>query len=418
MNAKNKKNYTQGTFNWYALLIFSLTSIITGIYRDGFASLFPFLQIDFHLSRAQLGLHSTLYYLAAASFAVYSGQVVDLKGAKWSLIFSGTIMGLFYISHSIAPNFLIILILAGLTGASASFNMPSVNKGIVEWFSEKQRSTALGLQSVAFPIGGLLGAIIFPIFGSILGWRKTMVLPSVVAILGVLFLSRFYQEKGDSINYRIEDNKNNVRFWKSFSQLIKNRELVKISVFGFFLGMMSSSITSHFTLFLFLDYGLPETIAGLGFAFVQMGSILGRVAWGIFCDKVMGSDKRKTFLITGILFWLTTIILSICSRNINPSISMLFLLAFLAGCFGNGWPGIFCASIAEVVEEKNIGIATGAAFLLVRSGLMIAPPIFGYISDMKGSYSLSWFLLGIIMLITSLGQYLFSKKRDGNRLKI
>jgi hypothetical protein len=31
--------------------------------------------------------------------------------------------------------------------------------------------------------------------------------------------------------------------------------------------------------------------------------------------------------------------------------------------------------------------------------------------DLRGSYDLSWFLLGIIILIASLGQFLLSKKR-------
>ncbi|MFZ2331091.1 MAG: MFS transporter [Atribacterota bacterium] len=286
MKTNIKNNDRRSLFNWYALFILSLTSIITGIYRDGFASLFPFLQQDFHLSRAQLGLHSSFYYFAAASFAIYSGRVVDLKGAKWSLIFSGTIMALFYILHSIAPNFLIILILAGLTGASASFNMPSVNKGIVEWFSEKQRGTALGLQSMAFPIGGLLGAIALPFFGSILGWRRAMFIPGLMAILCALFLFNFYPERGRVNNFQSGNLKDSISFWKSISQLIKNRELLKISIFGFFLGVMSNAVTAHFTLFLFLDYGLPEVVAGLGFAFVQIGSVLGRAVWGILCDRV------------------------------------------------------------------------------------------------------------------------------------
>lgn len=117
----------------------------------------------------------------------------------------------------------------------------------------------------------------------------------------------------------------------------------------------------------------------------------------------------------GILFWLLSIIISVGLKHLNPSVSTLFLLAFLTGCFGNGWPGIFCAAVTETVQEENVGIATGLAFLLVRSGLMIVPPIFGYIADIKGSYSLSWFLLGITMFITSLGQYLLSEQRIENR---
>lgn len=62
MKSNIKKNNTEVNFNWSILLIISITSIMAGIYRDGFAALFPFLQKDFNLTRAQLGLHSTLFY--------------------------------------------------------------------------------------------------------------------------------------------------------------------------------------------------------------------------------------------------------------------------------------------------------------------------------------------------------------------
>lgn len=412
MKTNIKKNNTLGTFNWHVLLILSLGSVITAIYRDGFASLFPFLQKEFYLTSAQLGLHSTFFYFTNAFVSIYAGRLVDLKGSKWGLVFSGLLMSILYFSHSITPNFLIILFMSALTGVVVSFNMPSVTKGVVERFPRKQRSTALGLHSMAFPIGGLLGAIALPFFGNIFGWRKTMFLPGVIAVLGVLFISYYYQEKGKVNNYPSGNEKISIPFWKSISQLIKNRELIKISVFGLFLGMMANSICAHFTLFLFLDYGLPETLAGLGFAFVQLGSIIGRAAWGILCDRVLEGNKRKTFLFMGLSFWFVTIIFCIGLRHLNPSISILFLLAFLTGCFGNGWQGIFSAAVAETVKEENVGIATGIAFLLARSGLMIAPPIFGYIADIKGSYSFSWFLLGVIMLFASLGQYCFSKREQ------
>ena len=90
---------------------------------------------------------------------------------------------------------------------------------------------------------------------------------------------------------------------------------------------------------------------------------------------------------------------------------MLFLLTFLAGFSGNGWPGLYTASVTEVVEEDNVGIAIGLSLLFARFGLMIAPPIFGYIADLRGSYNLSWFLIGTIILVTSLIQYLSSLKK-------
>ncbi len=414
MKIINKKSKTTDFFNWSILLIISLTSIMAGIYRDGFAALFPFLQKEFHLTRTQLGLHSTLFYLTSAFVSIYTGRLVDIKGSKWGLVISSSLMGILYILHSILPNFPAILFLAALTGLSISLNLPTVNKCIVNWFPQKQRSTALGIQSMAFPIGGLLGAVLLPHFGTILGWRKTIILPGLMALLIALFIYQFYREKKRVKNNLLEDNKNYLSFWQCFFQLLKNRELIKISVFGFFLGMMGNTITAHFTLFLFLDYNLSETVAGLGFAIVQLGSIIGRAAWGIFCDKILKSDKRKTFLYMGLLFFFTTMMISLVYFHLSLPKVILFCSAFLLGFSGYGWPGIFNASIAEVVEEENVGIAIGLASLFMRSGMMIAPPIFGYIADLSSSYSLSWFLLGIIMLGASFAQYYLATKKRKN----
>ena len=409
---KIKKNKTKDNFNWYILFIISLTSVVGGIYRDGFAALFPFLQRDFNLTRAQLGLHSTLFYLTSASVALYTGRLVDLKGSKWGLVFGSFALGIFFILHTLAPNFLVLLLVAALTGIAVSINTPTASKGIVEWFSKKQRGFALGIQSIAFPIGGLLGAVFLPLLSSFMGWRKTIIIPGLVSILFALFIKQFYQQKKRVVNNTLAGGKSNPSFFKYFFHLIQNRELIVISIFGFFLGTASGVMASHFTLFLFLDYNLSETVAGLGFAAFQLGSILGRPVWCLISDSLLAYNKGKAFLFLGFVFTFITFTFSIFLKNFaTPPLSVLFLLTFLAGFSGNGWPGLYTASVTEVVEEDNVGIAIGLSLLFARFGLMIAPPIFGYIADLRGSYNLSWFLLGAIILVTSLIQYLFSPKK-------
>ncbi len=411
MNIKTTK--LKNNFNWLILLIVSLSSIMVGIYRDGFAALFPFLQRDFNLTKAQLGMHATLYYFTAAFVAIYVGRLVDLKGTKWGLIFSSSLLGISYILHSIVPNFTGVLFMAALTGIAMSFNMPTANKCIVEWFPPKQRSTALGLQSMAFPIGGLLGAAFLPLFGNIIGWRKTIILPGITTLVSMIFILFFYQENRKVNNFQSTNNEKSISFWQCFTLLIKNKELVKITILGFFLGIMTASITAHFTLFLFFDFGLSETMAGIGFAMLQLGSIIGRGGWGLFCDKALDSNKRKTFLYMGLLFTTLAVILSFILGKINPPIAVLILISFLVGFSGNSWPGLFNAAAVETVEEQNVGIAIGLALFTTRLGFMIAPPIFGYIADLKGTYGLSWFLLGIIIFIATVSQYIFSQKYFG-----
>ena len=412
------KNRGENNFNWSILFIISLTYIVTGIYREGFASLFPFLQKDFNLTRAQLGLYSTFFFFTSGLAAIFTGRLVDLKGSKWGLSFGVLFTGVFIILHAIAPNFVLLLVVATFTGFVFSIILPAANKGIVEWFPQKWRNTALGILSTAFPVGGMLGAILLPSLGSLIGWQKTILFPGILALLCSLFISHFYKNKRKGEGNPKKNDVNNISFWKSFDQLIKNSDLISVSTFGVFLGATSGSIAAHFTLFLHLDYSLTESIAGLGFAVVQFGSILGRPGWVLISDRLLGGDTRKTFLCIGFLFTSISLIFALFLRYFNPSISILFLLAFLTGCSARGWHGLFFASITETVKEEHVGIAIGFSSLFIQSGMMLAPPISGYIADLREAYDFSWLLLGLMMFLASVGQYLFYIKTQRKKQKI
>jgi len=409
----NGNNEIPKNFNWSILFIVSLSSIITGGYRDGFAALFPFLQRDFGLTRAQLGLHSTFFFFTSALIAIFTGRLVDLRGSKWGLVFGALFMGIFILLHSLAPTFIVLLVLAAFTGFAVSINTPATNKSIVDWFPKKCQSTALGILSAAYPIGGMLSAIILPFLGALIGWRKTICLPGALALLYAFYIMKFYQKKKEKKIILKKNNTNKVALWKNLSQLIINKNLLTVSALGFFLGAISGSIAAHFTLFLYLDYGLNENIAGLGFAIVQLGSIVGRATWGIICDRLLGTNKRKTFLSIGLFFTFLSIILGIL-KNYNPSVFMLFLLAFSIGYSGRGWQGLFFAAISETVKKEQVGIAVGFSLLFLRLGIMLAPPIFGYIADLRETYDYSWLFLGLMMFCVSIVQYLFFIKIEKN----
>ncbi len=398
-------------FNWFMLLLISFVGVATGIYRDGFSTLFPLLQEDFSLTRAQLGLHSSIFFFGNAFAALFTGSLVDLKGSKWGLLYGVISMGILCMLHSIAPNFIILLLLGGLTGTAVSINLPASTKGIIEYFPQKWRGTAFGIQSTGFPVGGMIGALLLSSLGGVIGWRKTIIVPGIIAFLCVFIIFSFYKDKTSvDLSSDKRENENNLPFWKSYGLLLKNKELISISILGFFLGATSGSIGTHFTIFLYLDYGLSASIAGVGFAMVQLGSILGRLGWGLTCDKLLNYNKRKTFLYIGTLFTLVSLLLGLFLKNIPSPVLILFILAFLAGYSGRGWQGLYFASVSETVEDEHIGIAVGFSSVLFRTGLMVAPPIFGLIADMRGSYDLSWILLGIILFIVSIGQYLLHKK--------
>lgn len=410
----NNKSRVEERFNWKILLFISLSSITMGIYRDGVSSLFPFLQNEFDLTRTQVAFYSTFLYLASTSFSIFSGRLVDIKGAKWSMICGMVFVGFLLLFHSIATTFSALLLLAAITGLGISINPSATNKGITEWFPFKLRNTATGIWSTSFPIGGALAATILPIIGTLFGWRKAVIISGIFILVCSLPIFLFYRNRGEK---QVDFQKNirkNISFRESFNDLIKNSNLIAISVFGFFLGATEGAILTHFTLFLYLDYGLSERMAGLGFAFTQFGSISGRLVWGAVCDRFLDSNRRKAFLILASIFFLTTLIFGLFLKTLNPSFAVLCFFSFLAGCSGRGWDGIFFPSVTEIVKEEQIGVAIGFSLLFMRAGILLSPPIFGYIADISGNYDFSWMLLGSMLLLVSLIQYIFFKKREEN----
>lgn len=313
--------------------------------------------------------------------------------------------------HSFVFNYAGLLVLAAFTGIGMSINVPAANKGIFTWFTQKERSTATGTWSTAFPAGGIIAALFLPLLGKLIGWRFTVLFQGIIIFLCGLFVLKFFKVNNKDIQKNHKSVEKKISFWNESKKMLKNKNYLYICFFGFFLGSISGITASHFILYLYLDHGLTETISGMGFAALQIGSVFGRPMWGLLCDRFLHGNKSRGFLYLGLLVFIIFFIFGHFLKNSDVSLFLLFLFAFLTGCTSRGWHGLFYSSIAEVGGEKNAGISIGLSLLFLRFGIMLGPPLFGYLADLRNSYDYSWSITGSIILIVSVGQYLLYDKK-------
>jgi MFS family permease len=85
-------------------------------------------------------------------------------------------------------------------------------------------------------------------------------------------------------------------------------------------------------------------------------------------------------------------------NNYNPSIFLIIFLGFMLGGTGRGWQGLYFSAVSEQVGEEKTGIGVGLSLVFVRLGIILGPPIFGFIADKAGSYSYSWLILAFFVL--------------------
>lgn len=179
---------------------------------------------------------------------------------------------------------------------------------------------------------------------------------------------------------------------------------------GVMFGVASGIIVTHFTLYLFLDFGFTEISAGLGFMILQIGSMVGRPGWGLLNDKLFEGREKIGFSVIAVLIGLISIIFALL-HNFNPSISLILFLGFIFGSVGRGWQGLYFSAISEQVGMEDTGTGIGLSLVFVRSGIVIGPPIFGFIADQTGSYSYSWFFLAMFIFAAIItGNHFLNKK--------
>jgi MFS family permease len=148
----------------------------------------------------------------------------------------------------------------------------------------------------------------------------------------------------------------------------------------------------------------------LGLAF-GVGAF-ARVGWSLLSDYLLGEERKPVLILIGIVASLTSAAFILLSSF--PSKELLYLLVILFGLTGVGWNAIYLTMVGEISGEELTGIGTGISFLFSNLGVVIGPPLFGYLIDVTGEYHLSWVFISLCMAMVALLNKIHRKEKIGD----
>ncbi len=405
--------------DWFVLLIISSAYMAVFANIQGFKALLPLVQEEFAISRTQVGLYSSFYFLSATLIAIFSGRIVDRLGTKKGLFLGAGVVGLMIILHALSPDYWLILILAFFTGIAFSIITPSVNKGVLELAEPSKRSFFMGIVHGGGGFGGFMGAVMLPFIGVMVGWRSALLFGSVFAVVVALLIFRFYQpgevqvERVERVERAAEKSSRSLK--DDVFLLLRNRYLLSVFLMGIVFGLSISSVTGHFPLYLTQDLGFSTTFAGLGLGIFHIGGIFGQPFWGLVNEKVLHRDRRKGLFLLGMLIVILTLFFGlVVSRFPFPHFAII-IFSFLLGFCILGVSAIYFTAVSELVSKEHVGVVTGIALIFPRTSTVLAPPLFGLVADLRGVYSSSWVILGVVVLVISLSFFYYSGKYSQGR---
>ena len=385
------------------LLIISTAYIAALLNIQGFVAMMPLVQAEFGITRAQAGLYSSFYFLSATIIAVFAGRIVDRLGSKAGMLIGCSSIGGMMVLHGVAPAFSVILGFAFLTGVGFSLITPAVNSAVIQNVPAKRRAGSMGIAHGVGGSGALIGTMVLPALGERVGWRPVMLGAGVLAVvIGVFIHVTFARFSGETNSSDTpEEPAPTGSFSAGIGALLSRRAFLCACIMGVSFGVSIASVTGHFTLFMNQDLGYSPALAGIGLGAFHVGGMLGQPTWGVVNDKLYHGRRHAGLFTLAVLTGVGALVFGLVVSRGSVAFPVIVGLSFLMGFFVLGTPSLYFTTVTEIAPIGSAGIATGVALIFSRIGVVLAPPIFGYIADITGRYATSWIVLAVTVVAIS-----------------
>ena len=389
-------------YRWTILSILTSAQIFLSMGAYSWGLLGMYLRPEMGISHAQVGMLTSTLYFAAVIIAIPSGIWVDRTGARKWLIISLLLMGVPFALMSLCHNYIFILVLSAVSGMGYGvLNQVSV-KGLMYWFSFRSRATALGIKQSGVAIGGALNGVILVALASTFHWHTAVLLVGALCLILSTISFFLYREQHPQAHTSTVSSASAAGKETPPGKSEGLRAVLANPVLLITLAVMSlmtggqAGFAAHWPLFLKEDLFLSGTLTGTCFTAAMIVSAIARVGWGVISDRLLHGDRMKTMAVINI----TALLGATMAFFLYPGIStwVIFLSAFLIGVSFLGFQGVMMVFVAETAGARLAGSIAGVTIAVTWIGMVIAPSLFGTISDHWG-YTWCWALMSIFAII-------------------
>ena len=374
---------------WLILSICCIIQALCTIALLSWGPLSPFLVTSFNITNTQLGLFMTVGYLASLLFSLPAGWLTDRVGIRLLLSISPGAMGVCYIVFSRLDTLSYAYVVVFFMGLSYVLINPATVKALRLWFPTNMRGTAISIKQGGVTLGGAAGAVILPILSSRFGWRTGVVIVGLILMFGTIIGYVFYRDPPRIIApVKVEP----LQFRQLWS-VVNNRDLLLLSLLGAGFTAIQQAISTHLVIYLVRVRFFSAIEAGTCLLIVNVAGTLGRITWGVISDRLFQGQREPVLIMIGIIIGLLSLTIGFLGAMMPEW--LFFVVVFSLGFTTHGWNGIYFTAVSEMTDDRVIGSGIGWSLTIVYLGILVGPPLFGFIVDVTLSYTLAWLTFGI-----------------------
>lgn len=358
---------------------------------------------QFGLNNAQLGLISSVFFLAYAVTQIPFGVLGDKYGRKLMIALGFILFGVTTYFSGLAVSFGVFLLFRILTGVGeGAFYGPAYAMARESIPTKKLTlGTAIINSGMAFGTSGgfILSSKLVLENGE--HWSKPffiMAIPTV--IVGILFYVMLKEKvirPEDQVKKNVEQKLNKEvvvdKGKVSLKSIFTNRNLIVSFILCFCSIYANFVIITWLPQFLRVERGFAGTSVGFISSLVPWASIPGAILFAYLSDKYKVTKKFIYFLVPLAL-------ISVFGIAFVTNRTLLIAVLVLYGLTGKlALDPILVAFVMKNAPKRSLGTTLSAYNFIGMSGSILAPYVTGWIADTMGSMKVGFYLASVLLLI-------------------
>lgn len=371
---------------------------LTHWYPATFYLLLPLIGRELGLSYSEIGFIMTCQYIAGAISNIPGGMVVDTVGRKGLLMAVSLFwVGFPYFLMSFTHSYWVLLACVTLVGIGNNLWHPTAIPTLAQRFPER-KGLALSFHGMGGNLGDALAPLAVGALLAVLTWREIVVLnviPGLVmACLILYYLGALRLGGRKSAKQQGPEEKHEGQglreYLRGLSELLKNRELLLLSVSSGFRSMTQNGLLTFLPVFLAYEMGYSPLWVGACMFILQAAGFAASPVAGHLSDRM---GRRRILMTSMIMTGVVLAFMAVAGR----SLAFVFFIAVL-GFFLYAIRPVLQAWTLECTPKKMGGTSIGVLFGVQAIGSSIGPAIGGGIADRYGLMSVFLFLAVTIVI--------------------
>ena len=344
---------SQDKKRWIIVALVFVAIMLNYVDRQILALLKPTLEAEFRWSDGDYANMISAFQFAAAVAFLGTGWFIDRVGLRAGFAIGVGVWSLAGMAHAFASTITAFVSARVQLGAAESVGTPAAVKSAATYFTQKERSVALGIVNTAPNIGAIVTPLVIPALAVLFGWKAAFL---VAGGLGLVWVVVWLAVKIPPV--AIDGARPAPINWLG---LVRDRKILALAIAKILSDQVWFFMLAWLPDLFHRMFGLQQGTVGLPVALVYVMAAFGALTGGWLPTRLMAQGwsvnrARKTTLLLYALLILPVTLVLIAG---NPWIAAVLLGL---GLFAHqGFSTNLFGLATDVFPARTVGSAIGIA---------------------------------------------------------